>query len=68
MPQTTITDDKLKQTLKDALVETIKEQRGLFRHVFAEALEDLALIEAIKEGENTEKVSRDRIFRVLEGE
>lgn len=68
MSPTTIKYDKLKQAMKDALAETIKEQRGLFRDVFTEALEDVALIEAIKEGENTETVSRDDIFRVLEGE
>lgn len=68
MATTTIKHDKLKQVMKDALAETIKEQKGLFRDVFAEALEDLALIEAIKEGEDTETVSRSRIFSILENE
>ena len=45
-----ITDSKLKQILKDALVETLQEQRELLHEVFAEVLEDFALAEAIREG------------------
>jgi hypothetical protein len=67
MAQPSIPQDTLKQAIKEALVETFAEQRDLFREVVAEALEDLALAEAIEEGQQTEKVSRERIFDVLEG-
>jgi hypothetical protein len=67
MAQTTITPEVLKQVMKEALIETLNEQRDLFRNVMTEALEDFALIEAIKEGEKTKNVSRERIFDVLEG-
>jgi hypothetical protein len=33
--------------------------------VLTEALEDIGMENAIKEGENTETVSRDRIFQIL---
>lgn len=33
--------------------------------VLTEALEDIGMENAIKEGENTETVSRDRIFKIL---
>ncbi len=52
--------------LKEALTETLHEQRGLLREVFAEVLEDFAFAEAIREGQQTERVERDEIFRLLE--
>jgi hypothetical protein len=58
----------LKRTLKKALAETLQEQRELFHEVFAEVLEDFALPEAIREGDQTEVVSRDKIFRLLKGD
>ena len=67
MAQTDISHEVLKQAMKEALSETLSEQRDLFREVFAEVLEDFALVEAIEEGRQTEKVSRERIFDVLEG-
>ncbi len=66
MPQTLLESPQLKQLLKQALTETLTEQRDLLREVFAEALEDVALLEAIREGETTETVDRDAVFAVLE--
>jgi len=67
MANADITQDSLKQAMKEALVETLNEQRDLFRTVFYEVLEDFALSEAIQEGEETELVSREEIFKTLEG-
>ena len=67
MAQASIPQDTLKQAMKEALVETFAEQRDLFREVVAEALEDFALAEAIEEGQQTGKVSRERIFDTLGG-
>ena len=55
-----------KQLLKEALAETLREQRDLLHEVFAEVIEDMALAEAIRQGRETEPVSRDSILRVLE--
>lgn len=65
MSQTSIPQDMLKEAMKEALTETFSEHRDLFREIMAEALEDFALTEAIKEGEQTKTVSRKRIFNVL---
>ena len=56
-----------KQILKEALAETLQEQRELLHEIFAEVMEDMALAEAIRQGQDTEAVSRDSIFQVLEG-
>ena len=53
--------------MKEALTETFAEERDLFREVVVEALEDFALAEAIGEGQQTEKVSRERILDTLKG-
>jgi hypothetical protein len=63
MPQ----PDTLKQTLKEALSEVLLEQRELFQDIFAEALEDLALAEAIREGLQSERVEEAEIMEILAG-
>lgn len=67
MAQASIPEDTLKQAMKEALTETFAEERDLFREVVVEALEDFALAEAIEEGQQTEKVSRERILDTLKG-
>jgi hypothetical protein len=67
MVQTNLNERQLKQALKEAFVEMLQEQRGLLHEVFAEVLEDFALVEAIRVGQKTKKVTRDEVFRVLEG-
>ena len=57
---------ELKALLKQALAETLTEQRELLREVFADALEDIAMTEAIREGEDTELVDRETVFALLE--
>lgn len=67
MAQLESTPDTLKQAMKEAIAETLSEQRDLFREIFTEVLEDLALVEAIEEGQKTEYVDRSRIFGILAG-
>lgn len=55
-----------KQLLKEALAETLEEQRNLLHEIFAEVIEDMTLAEAIRQGRETEPVSREAIFRTLE--
>lgn len=66
MDASTIDANLLKQTFKEALVETLQEQRELFHDVFVEVFEDLALADAIREGQKTELVDREEVFRLLE--
>ena len=65
-----IIDDKnqLKEVFKQALAELLQERRDLLYDVFTEVLEDIALANAIKEGEETEIVSREQVFKILESE
>ena len=65
-----IIDDKnqLKEVFKQALAELLQERRDLLYDAFTEVLEDIALANAIKEGEETEIVSREQVFKILEGD
>jgi hypothetical protein len=65
MSGTETDETRLKALLKEALVEVLDQRREWFSALLIEALEDLALIQAIKEGEQTEVVSRDEIFALL---
>jgi len=65
MPEGIEVSPDLKAMLKEALAETLLESKGLFQDVFAEVLEDFALREAIREGEDTVFVSRSEIENVL---
>ena len=49
MVQTVPDGDALKEAFKEALAETLHEQRGLLREDFVEELEDFAFVEAIRE-------------------
>jgi hypothetical protein len=55
-------ESKLKLIFKSALIEVLDERRDLL----VEAIEDIALLNAIKEGELSDTVSRDDVFRLLE--
>ncbi len=65
-----IIDDKnqLKEVFKQAFAELLQKRRDMLYDVFTEVLEDIALANAIKEGEETEVVSRKQVFKILEGE
>jgi hypothetical protein len=66
--QTTIDTDLLKKTFKEAIAETLHEERGFLHDIIVEVIEEIALSEAIREGLNTKLVERDAVFRLLEGE
>ncbi len=67
MPEIILDETKIKELFKAAIVELLQEQKELFSELLTEALEDIAMEKAIKEGENTETVSRDEIFKILKG-
>ena len=67
MAQTNVDTELLKKTLKEALAETLHEERELLHKVFAEVLEKFALDEAIREGLETERTTREEVFSILEG-
>lgn len=65
MAEITIDETKLKELLKVAIIELLQEQKEEFSEFFAESLEEILIKNAIQEGENTETVSRERIFKIL---
>ncbi|MGH8591745.1 MAG: hypothetical protein ACREXX_21225 [Gammaproteobacteria bacterium] len=68
MAQAGLSEVALKKLFKEALTETLQKQRELLHDVFAEVLEDIALAEAIREGQRTERVAREDVFRSLDGD
>lgn len=65
MTELNLDEEKIKQLLKTALTEVIQEQKEVFADLLAEIIEDIALEKSIKEGEDTETVSREAIFNIL---
>jgi hypothetical protein len=60
-----LSDTQLKDALKLALIAVLEERSDLLRDVLAEVMEDVALVREIQEGEGTESVSREEVFRAL---
>jgi spore coat polysaccharide biosynthesis protein SpsF (cytidylyltransferase family) len=58
---------KIKELFKQAIIEAMEEKKDAVHDLLVEAMEDLAMIHAIQEGEETEPVSRDEVFKILEG-
>ena len=65
MSENTLNTNQLKELIKTAIVEILQEQKEVFTDIVVEAMEDIALVKAIKEGENTETVSTEAIFKIL---
>ncbi len=65
--QTPIEDGKLKELFKQALIEAMEEKRDLLHDLLVEAMEDLATIRAIQEGEASGRATRKQVFDILEG-
>ena len=68
MEPSTTNDDALKRVLKEAIAETLHEQREWFQDVIAEVLEEMALDEALREVEAIERLKQPSSFGVVEGE
>ena len=63
----TIGDETLKPLLEEVLIKLIREKREIFYDIVVEAIEDIALGNAIQEGRQDHFVSEDRILAILEG-
>ncbi len=66
MAQVSLDEARVKELFKQAILELFQEQRDLLYDVFVEVLEDLALVNAIKEGETGDTASRAEVFQILE--
>jgi ribosomal protein L12E/L44/L45/RPP1/RPP2 len=61
-----IDEAKLKELLKSAVVEVLEERREFVKEIVEEAIEEIALTRAIKEGLATEASSREEVFKLLD--
>ena len=62
-----IDDNKIKNISKQAIIEAIEEKKEVVHDIFMEAMEDLAMVRAIEEGESSGDATRDEIFDILGG-
>ena len=68
MSSISISEGQIKEVLKQAIVEVLQEREEWFYDLFAEVIEDFALVNAIGEGEGSGRVSKEEVFNVLAGE
>ncbi len=68
MSNISLDQNQLKETLKIAIYELFQENREEFTELLSEIIEDVAFIKAIEEGEETELVKRETIFKILNKE
>ncbi|HXU28973.1 MAG TPA: hypothetical protein VN851_00210 [Thermoanaerobaculia bacterium] len=61
-----IEDSRIKDLVKTAMIEVLEERRDLVLGLVEEALEDMGMVHAIREGEQSPLVSREEVFRILE--
>jgi hypothetical protein len=60
-----MTQASLTRSIKQAMTETLRDNRDAVRDLLAEVLEDLALLNAIRAGERTRPVKREAVMRAL---
>ncbi|MEA2082740.1 MAG: hypothetical protein U9O82_00545 [Thermodesulfobacteriota bacterium] len=65
--ETLIDDRKIKDLFKQAIIEAIEEKKEVVHDLLVEVMEDIAMVRAIQDGENSGPISRDDIFQILEG-
>ncbi len=58
-------EQRLKELVKEAVSEALKERADLLHALVVEALEDFLLARAVEEGLQTEPVSEERIRPLL---
>lgn len=67
MSTISMSDVEIKELFKQAFLELLEERPDVLYDLFAEVIEDLALVNAIREGESTKVVGRAEVMQVLKG-
>jgi len=62
----TLDERRMRKVMKDVLVEMMTEKKELFYDLILEAIEEVALGKAIKEGRKDQYVADSKIMRILE--
>ena len=63
--ETPIDEIRIKQWLKEALVEVVEERKDVLHELLTEVMEDVAMVRAIQEGETTRPVSKQEVLKLL---
>jgi hypothetical protein len=61
-----INENELRPIIKDVIVELFTTQKDKFKDIINEAIEDISMAEAIKEGLKEDSISMDNFFRELD--
>ena len=64
--ETLIDDRKIKDLFKQAIIEAIEEKKEVVHDLLVEVMEDIAMVRAIQDGEDSGPACRDDIFQILE--
>jgi len=62
----TVSENKMKELLKEALTEMMKNDRELFYEIVKGAIEDVSLANAIKEGRKNKFVAEKQVIDILD--
>ncbi len=62
-----MTQASLTRSIRQALTQTLRENRDDVRDLLAEVLEDVALARAIERGQKTKPIKRALVMRALTG-
>ena len=65
---TQIEKEQMKSLIKESISEAFEQNREYFGQIIEEIIEDKFFLKALKEGEETELVSREEIFNALKNE
>ena len=65
MSMATFDEEKLRELMKSALIEALEERGDFVREIVAEVIEDIALARAIEQGLESEPISRNEVFAIL---
>jgi len=66
--QPQIDEAKIKQLMKEAFIEALQEHKGILHDMVVEAIEDIALSNAIRQGASSQSVNKKEIFDILKGQ
>ena len=59
-------DTRLKELFKQAIIEVIEEKKDMVHDLLVEVIEDVAMVQAIQDGEESESASRKEVFDILD--
>jgi hypothetical protein len=62
-----IDESKLKELMKQAVVEVLEDRKEVLCDLLSEVIEDIGLAHAMKEGESSESVDKQKILDILQG-